>query len=301
MDPVSAMLHALDLTDTGARTSEDIFTGPSQWMPHGRVFGGQVLAQSIVAASRTLPDDRLIHSLHGYFLRPGDVRLGVTLGVDRIHDGRSFSTRRVQTYQDGVPIMSLIASFQVAQDGVDHQVDVSAEVPDPESLPTVSDHLAGIEHPAAHFWTQARAFDIRYIDAPVYLPLADTGERTPHQAVWLKAKGTLPDDQVLHRAAIAYASDYTILEPALRRHGLAWGTPGIKMASLDHAMWWHRPARADEWLLYVEDSPSAQGGRGLAHARIYRQDGVLVASVSQEGMLRVPHEPQSATGERMPA
>jgi len=288
MDPVAAMLHALDLTDTGARTSEDIFTAPSQWMPHGRVFGGQVLAQSIIAASHTLPDDRLIHSLHGYFLRPGDVRLGVTLGVDRIHDGRSFSTRRVQTYQDGVPIMSLIASFQVEQGGVDHQVDMPADVPAPETLKSVSEHLAGIEHPAAQFYSEARPFDIRYIDAPVYLPVGDTGERVARQAVWLKCKVELPDEPVIHRAAMAYSSDYTILEPALRRHGLAWATPGLKMASLDHAMWWHRPARADEWLLYVEDSPSAQGGRGLARARIYRRDGALAATVSQEGMLRVP-------------
>ena len=282
------MLHALNLEDTGARTTEDIFTGPSQWMPHGRVFGGQVLAQSIVAASRTLQDDRLIHSLHGYFLRPGDVNIGVTLGVDRIHDGRSFSTRRVQTFQDGVPIMSLIASFQVAQDGVEHQFDMPDDIPDPESLPPVSEYLAGIQHPAAQFWTAARPFDIRYLDAPVYLPMDDTGERVAHQAVWLKAKAKLPDDPVLHRAATAYASDYTILEPVLRRHGAAWATPGLKMASLDHAMWWHRPARADEWLLYVEDSPSAQGGRGLAHARIYRQDGALAATVAQEGMLRIP-------------
>ncbi|HEY0248359.1 MAG TPA: acyl-CoA thioesterase II [Gryllotalpicola sp.] len=288
MDPVFAMLQALDLTDTGARTHEDIFTAPSQWMPHGRVFGGQVLAQSVIAASRTLPDDRLIHSLHGYFLRPGDVRRGVTLGVDRIHDGRSFSTRRVQTFQDGVPIMSLIASFQVEQDGVAHQVDMPADVPAPESLSPVSEHLAGIENPAAQFWSQARPFDIRYIDAPVYLPNDGMGERVARQAVWLRAKSRLPDDPVLHRAAMAYASDYTILEPVMRRHGVAWATPGVKLASLDHAMWWHRPARADEWLLYVEDSPSAQGGRGLAHARIYSHDGRLVATLAQEGMLRVP-------------
>jgi acyl-CoA thioesterase-2 len=216
------------------------------------------------------------------------VRKDVTLGVDRIHDGRSFSTRRVQTYQDGVPIMSLIASFQIGQEGIDHQVDMPSGLPEPESLPTVSELLAGIEHPAAQFWTAARPFDIRYVDQPVYLPVDSSGERVAHQAVWLKAKATFPDDPVLHRAAMAYASDYTILEPVLRRHGLAWATPGVKMASLDHAMWWHRPARADEWLLYVEDSPSAQGGRGLAHARIYRADGTLVASLAQEGMLRVP-------------
>jgi acyl-CoA thioesterase-2 len=286
-DPLSGLMAALDLTDTGARTSEDIFTGPSQWMPGGRVYGGQVLAQSLVAANRTVADDRFVHSMHGYFLRPGDVALPITFSVDRIHDGRSFSTRRTQAYQDGQPILSMIASFQDLDEGLDHQLDMPSDLPDPESLPSTADLLGGIDHPVAQFWANERAFDIRHIGSPIYL--AVDGDRIPHQAVWMKAVGTLPDDLNLHRAAIAYASDHTILEPVLREHGIAWTTPGLKVASLDHAMWWHRDGRADEWMLYVQDSPNAVGGRGLSFGRVYDRAGRLLASIAQEGMIRVPN------------
>ncbi|TPW70106.1 acyl-CoA thioesterase II [Schumannella sp. 10F1B-5-1] len=286
-DPLSALLKALDLTDTGARTSEDIFTGPSQWMPQGRVFGGQVLAQSILAATRTVADDRTAHSMHGYFLRPGDVDQPITFSVDRIHDGRSFSTRRTQAYQDGQPILSMIASFQDADEGLDHQAPApDHDLPDPESLPTAAEALAGLDHPIARFWGSQRPFDIRHIEEPVYLR-AD-GPRVAHQAVWMRTIGPMPDDPKLHQAALAYASDYTILEPTLRAHGVPWVTPGLKMASLDHAMWWHRPARVDEWLLYAQESPNAVGGRGLSTGRVYDRDGRLVASIAQEGMIRVP-------------
>lgn len=290
--PLSGLLAALDLTDTGARTSEDIFTGPSQWMPGGRVFGGQVLAQSLVAASRTLPADRLVHSMHGYFLRPGDAEQAITFSVDRIHDGRSFSTRRTQAYQGGLPILSMIASFQDLDPGLEHQVEMPADLPDPDTLPTTADLLAGIDHPAARFWATERAFDIRHVDGPVYLGAAP--DTAPHQAVWMRAVGTLPDDPILHRAALAYASDHTILEPVLRGHSLSWITPGLKVASLDHAMWWHRDGRADEWMLYVQESPNAVGGRGLSFGRIYDRRGRLLASVAQEGMVRVPAAPVGA-------
>jgi acyl-CoA thioesterase-2 len=285
-DPLSGLMAALDLTDTGARTSEDIFTGPSQWVPGGRVFGGQVLAQSLVAAMRTTQPDRFIHSMHGYFLRPGSVDQPITFSVDRIHDGRSFSTRRTQAYQDGLPILSLIASFQDADTGLEHQIDMPEDLPDPDSLPSTAEALEGVDHPVARFWATERAFDIRHIGSPLYLHAGD--DRTAHQAVWMKAVGTLPDDPNLHRAAIAYASDHTILEPVLRGHGLAWVTPGLKVASLDHAMWWHRDGRADEWLLYVQDSPNSIGGRGLSFGRIYDRAGHLLASVAQEGMIRIP-------------
>jgi len=287
-DPVTGLLAALDLTDTGARTSEDIFTGPSQWMPLGRVFGGQVLAQSLVAAMRTIREDRFVHSMHGYFLRPGDVNLPITFSVDRIHDGRSFSTRRTQAYQDGVPILSMIASFQDADPGLDHQDAMPVGVPDPESLPSAAEVLKNIDHPVATFWANERAFDLRHVDVPIYF--AADPHRTPHQAVWLKTVSAMPDDPNLHRAALAYASDYSILEPILRAHSLAWGTPGLKAASLDHAMWWHRFARVDEWMLYVQDSPNAIGGRGLSTGRIYSQQGLLIASVAQEGMVRIPDQ-----------
>lgn len=287
-EPVAGLLSALALTNTGARTNEDIFTGISEWMPMGRVFGGQVLAQSAIAASRTVEDDRHLHSLHGYFLRPGDVKQPITFAVDRIHDGRSFSTRRTQAYQNGLPILSMIASFQDEDPGLEHQVDMPADIPDPESLPSDSELLSQIDHPIAHYWATGRAFEMRHVGEPVYF--GEVHERVAHQAVWMKAIDRLPDDEVLHRAALAYASDYSLLEPVLRRHDKVWATPGLKVASLDHAMWWHRFGRVDEWLLYVQESPNAIGGRGLATGRIYSRDGLLLATVAQEGMIRTPAE-----------
>jgi len=285
-DPLHGLLTSLDLTDTGARTSEDIFTGPSELTPLGRVFGGQVLAQSLVAAMRTIAEERVVHSMHGYFLRPGDATKPITFSVDRIHDGRSFSTRRTQAYQDGQPILSMIVSFQDVDEGLEHQAAMPEGIPQPETLPSTAQVLEGIDHPVARSWATERPFDMRHVSGPIYFGVE--GERVPHQAVWLKAIGTLPDDPNLHRAALAYASDYSILEPILRGHGIAWAHPGLKAASLDHAMWWHRFARVDEWLLYVQESPNAIGGRGLSLGRIYTRDGVLVASVAQEGMVRVP-------------
>ena len=285
-DPLSGLLAALDLTDTGARTTEDIFTGPSQWMPHGRVFGGQVLAQSLVAAQRTLPVERVVHSMHGYFLRPGQIDKPITFSVDRIHDGRSFSTRRTQAHQDGLPILSMIASFQDVDAGLDHQVDMPDDLPEPESLPTAAEVLGGFDHPIAQSWAYERPFDLRHIPSPIYLSVE--GAHVAHQAVWFKATGPLPDDENLHRAALVYASDFTIQESVLRRHGLPWTTPGLKVASLDHAMWLHRFGRVDDWLLYVQESPNAIGGRGLSTGRIYNREGLLLASVAQEITVRVP-------------
>ncbi|MET4781448.1 acyl-CoA thioesterase II [Glaciihabitans sp. UYNi722] len=285
-DPLAELLAALDLNDTHARTNEDIFIGQSQWSALGRVFGGQVLAQSLVAAQRTIVDARFVHSMHGYFLRPGNVELPITFSVDRIHDGRSFSTRRTQAYQDGLPILSMIASFQDVDEGLEHQVEMPTDLPQPEDLPNAAEALRGVDNPIAQSWATGRPFDMRHVPAPIFLSV--DGPHVAHQAVWLKAIGTLPDDPNLHRAALAYASDYSILEPIFRRHGVAWATPGLKAASLDHAMWFHRFGRADEWLLYVEESPTATGGRGLSLGRIFSRDGVLLASVAQEGMVRVP-------------
>jgi acyl-CoA thioesterase-2 len=219
-------------------------------------------------------------------LRAGDIGRPITFAVDRVHDGRSFSARRTQAYQNGVPILSMIASFQSASGGLDHQVEMPADLPGPEDLPDSAATLIDVDHPVGRYWATQRPFDMRHITSPVYLKVE--GEHVAHQAVWIKALGTLPDDDNLHRAALAFASDYTILESVFRRHGLAWATPGLKVASLDHAMWWHRSGRADEWMLYVQESPSASGGRGLAQGRIYTRDGVLLASVAQEGMIRVP-------------
>jgi acyl-CoA thioesterase-2 len=285
-DPLSGLLSTLDLTDTGARTSEDIFTGPSQWMPHGRVFGGQVLAQALVAAQRTTAVDRHVHSMHGYFLRPGDIDQPITFAVDRIHDGRSFSTRRTQAYQDGRPILSMIASFQDEDGGLDHQIEMPADLPDPESLPTPATVLEGVDHPIARSWASERAFDLRHVPSPIFLSVE--GPAVAHQAVWMRTLGRMPDDPDLHRAALVYASDFSIQESVLRRHGLPWATPGLKVASLDHAMWIHRFGRVDDWLLYAQESPTAVGGRGLSQGRVYTREGVLLASVAQEITIRVP-------------
>jgi acyl-CoA thioesterase-2 len=185
-----------------------------------------------------------------------------------------------------MPILSMIASFQTDDAGFDHQVAMPEGVPDPVSLPSAAEVLREVDHPVARYWATQRAFDIRHVDAPIYA--AADPERRPMQAVWMRTIGTMPDDPNLHRAALAYATDYAILEPILRQHGVSWATPELKMASLDHAMWWHRFARVDEWLLYVQESPTATGGRGLSLGRIFRRDGALVASVAQEGMVRVP-------------
>ncbi|WP_066515503.1 acyl-CoA thioesterase [Curtobacterium ammoniigenes] len=277
-------LPTLRLVDTGANTGEVIYTASSHWSPGGRVFGGQVLAQAIVAAQSTI-DDRAIHSMHGYFLRPGDIGQPITIAVERIHDGRSFATRRAQAYQGGVPIFSMIASFQRSDVGVEHQVSAPEGLPDPEALPSAASLLQAIDHPVARAWAK-RSIDVRHVEGPVFVGAAD--QRTAQQAVWMRVLGQLPDDPSLHRAILAYASDLSILEPVMRRHGLAWGTPGLKTASLDHAMWWHRDGRADEWVLYTQDSPSAQGGRGLAFGRMFDREGRLLATVAQEGMVRAP-------------
>ncbi len=287
-NPLESLIQALTLEPLGNNSrNEDTFEGPSQWMPHGRVFGGQVLAQCLMAAQHTIESaDRSVHSMHGYFLRPGDIDLPITFTVDRLRDGRSFSTRRVQAFQKDQAIFSMIASFQDHDPGLEHQTEMPIDIPAPETLPTAAELIGENPHPVAQYWAKARPFDMRHVPSPIYFKV--NGELIAHQAVWIKSLGVLPDDKNLHRAAIAYASDYSILESIIRKHGIAWAHPGLKSASLDHAMWFHREGRADQWLLYVQESPSAQGGRGLALGRIYTRDGILLASVAQEGMVRVP-------------
>lgn len=286
MEAIGPLEDALRVTATGARTSEELYTGTAHWMPSGRMFGGQIVAQSLMAAQATIEDDRPVHSLHAYFLRPGDTNLPLTYSVDRIHDGRSFSTRRTQAYQDGVPVLSLIASFQRPDDSPGFTVAGPSGLPEPESLPTVRELLAGVPEVEATFWARERPFDLRYISEPVYLQVAPGSE--PKQALWLRAKSRLPDDPAVHRAAIAYASDLSILEPILRGLGVPWAAPALRIASLDHALWFHQDARADEWLLYLQDASVAGSSRGLAHGQIFTQAGALVATVAQEGMVRVP-------------
>ena len=285
MNPTEELVDLLDLEELDT----DLFRGRSLPQPGGRVFGGQVLAQSLVAAGRTVDGVRLPHSVHGYFLRAGDASRDITFTVERLRDGRSFSARRVHALQRGEPILTLTSSFQVDQPGLEHTDSPPSRTPPPESVPSALDLLAPVDHPVATFWTQTAAFDLRHVDEPLYLGPAR--EATSRQMVWMRARGRVPDgaaSQVLHRALLAYACDQVMLEPLLRRHGRSWATPGLSIASLDHAMWFHRPARVDEWLLYVQYAPSASGGRGLGSARVYRADGTLVASIAQEGMIRVP-------------
>jgi acyl-CoA thioesterase-2 len=279
------LVSLLNLTPAAA---EDTFTGQTVNEPWGRVFGGQVLAQALVAAQRTVDPSRPVHSMHGYFLRPGDPTEPITFAVERLRDGRSFSARRTHALQFDRPILSMIASFQEPAEGPDHATPMD-QVPAPEDVPSIAERFAAAGDrgaPHARYWLRARAIDLRHIEMPLYLD--HDGRRTPHQAVWMRAQNPLPPDPALHAAVLAYASDFSALEPIIRNHGLSWSSPGLKAASLDHAMWWHRPARADEWVLYVQDSPSASGARGLGIGRIYTRDGHLACTVAQEGMVRVP-------------
>lgn len=282
IDPVTMMLGVLDLASSDARTTEDIFTGDSHPMPTGRIFGGQVLAQAIIAADRTTDDDRVPHSMHGYFLRPGDASRGLTLSVDRIHDGRSFSTRRTQAFQNGVPIFSMISSFEREDPGLDHQSEMPADVPGPEEMAISAPEL----HPLSRRLLESSPIEVVHVDGAIYDRAPSPATAT--QNVWMRVRRPAGDDPAVHRAVLAYMSDMTIQETVLRAHGVAWSLPGLKVASLDHAMWWHRPSRADEWLLYAQESPSARGGRGLARGRVFTREGELVATVAQEIMIRVP-------------
>ncbi len=283
-DPIQAVLDALALRP-GAEP--DTFTGDSIPLPTGRVFGGQVLAQSLLAAGRTVEPGRLPHSLHGYFLRAGDLTVPIEFDIERMRDGRSFSARRAHACQGDGPILSMIASFQETQSGVHFADRPPHGVPDPDDVPSAAEHLAAVDHPVARFWTES-AFDVRHVNGAIYVHPDD--ERTGRQMVWMRTRGAVPGDQLLHRALLAYACDQGMLEPILRHAGLSWSSRGLSIASLDHAMWWHRDVRVDDWLLFVQSSPSGQGGRGLGVARVFDREGVLVASVAQEGMVRVPED-----------
>ncbi|GEL96178.1 acyl-CoA thioesterase [Cellulomonas composti] len=283
-DRMAPVLDVLRLEHDPA--TPDVFQGRSLPQPNGRVFGGQVLAQALLAAGATVAEDRLPHSLHGYFLRAGVIEQPITFAVERLRDGRSFTARRTHALQDGVPILSMITSFQERQDGIEYADPIPEGIPGPDELRSAFDILGPIDHPVAKFWTQEAAFDVRHVDGALYLGPARV--RSGRQAVWFRALAPLPDDQLLHRALLAYACDQVMLEPVLRRSGASWVSRGLSIASLDHGMWWHRDVRVDDWLLYIQSTPSAQGGRGLGAARVFSQDGTLVASVAQEGMVRVP-------------
>ncbi|MFF2651523.1 acyl-CoA thioesterase [Streptomyces sp. NPDC058045] len=289
-----ALVSLLDLLDL-EQIERDIFRGRSTSAVIPRVFGGQVAAQALVAAGRTVPEGRDAHSLHSYFLRPGDPGAPIVYTVDRIRDGRSFTTRRVVAVQHGQPIFHLSASFQTPEPGLDHQYPMPA-VPGPETLPTAEETLTRHadrlpDRSVIPRLLDARAaVDLRYVDAP---PFVTAGEaRAPRSQVWFRTNGQLDgpiDRPLLHVCLATYVSDMTLLDSVLLAHGRGgWLTGDVVGASLDHAMWFHRPFRADEWLLYDQESPSASGGRGLGQARIHTRDGALAITVIQEGVVRVP-------------
>ncbi|MFF3289682.1 acyl-CoA thioesterase II [Streptomyces sp. NPDC003023] len=289
----SALEGLLDLLDL-EQIEQNIFRGRSRSAVVPRVFGGQVAAQALVAAGRTVPADRTAHSLHSYFLRMGDPGAPIVYTVDRIRDGRSFTTRRVVAVQHGQPIFHLSASFQTYEEGLDHQARMPAS-PDPDSLPTAEETLPRyadlfVDRGVVDRFLEARAsVDLRYVDEP---PYGTVGEpREPRSQVWFRTNGKLADDPLLHVCLATYVSDMTLLDSVLLAHGRGgWAVGDVVGASLDHAMWFHRPFRADEWLLYDQESPSSSGGRGLGQARIWTQDGRLAITVIQEGVVRVPRD-----------
>lgn len=265
----------------------NIYRGQNRDIGSGRVFGGQVLAQALVAARRTVEEDRTAHSLHGYFILPGDLHAPIVYFVDRLRDGRSFATRRVTAIQHGRAIFNLSASFQVREEGREHQADMP-DVPPPDDLPSEVDlvraHADRIPEPLRSVLTQDRPIDFRPVEP---MDPFSPEPRPPRRHYWLRSVGPVPDPELLHQAILAYASDYGLLATALQPHGLSVRAPGLQVASLDHALWLHSAFRVDEWLLYAIDSPAAAGARGFARGSIYTQDGRLVASVAQEGLMRL--------------
>lgn len=260
----------------------NIFRGVSPDENRQRVFGGQVAAQALMAAARTV-DVGSVHSLHSYFLRPGDPYVPILYEVDRIRDGRSFTTRRVVAIQHGRAIFNMAASFHVDEPGLDHQVPMP-EVPPPESLPDLRTRMAPWAEQMGSWFERPRPIDTRYVD---FVPPGSHEPLPPISRAWMRADGELPDDPLLHTCVLTYLSDMTLLDTTLLPHGRGgWGDE-IMMASLDHVMWFHRPFRADEWLLYVQDTPSTSNALGLARGTIFTHDGALAVSVVQEGLIRV--------------
>jgi acyl-CoA thioesterase-2 len=264
----------------------DIFRGRS---PEGerrqRVFGGQVAGQALVAAGRTVPEDRPVHSLHAYFIRPGDPTVPLIYLVERVRDGRSFTTRRVSTVQHGKTIFTLSASFHRREPGVEH-ADPMPDVPPPDEIPPTAERMEKLFGPSVREWYGGNPIDIRHIGPLTFEAERDPSLRTTSNLVWLRADGDLPDDPLLHVCLVTYASDMTLLDSVLLAHGLSWADGRTTGASLDHAMWFHGPFRADRWLLYAQDSPVARGALGLARGEMYTRDGELVVSVVQEGLIR---------------
>jgi acyl-CoA thioesterase-2 len=275
------LLSILDLETL----EHNLFRGLSPQVGWQRVFGGQVIGQALVAASRTV-DDRPAHSLHGYFLREGDLAVPIIYDVDRIRDGKSFSTRRVVAVQHGQAIFSMAVSFHRPEEGLEHQLPMP-DVPPPEELPSeaeLKERLVGRLPPQVKaYWERERPIEIRPVDLSRYL---SPEKRAPSQLVWIRANGMLGDDLALNQCVLAYASDFTLLDTALIAHGRFVFDPTLMLASLDHAIWFHRSFRVDDWLLYAQDSPSSSGGLAFCRGTLFTRGGVLVASTAQEGLVR---------------
>ncbi|WP_181765892.1 acyl-CoA thioesterase [Streptomyces albidus (ex Kaewkla and Franco 2022)] len=281
--PAEQLAELLDLEQIDV----NIFRGRSPQENLQRVFGGQVAGQALVAAGRTTDGQRPVHSLHAYFLRPGVPGVPIVYQVERVRDGRSFTTRRVIAVQQGRTIFNLTASFHQPEPGIDHQVPMPG-VPDPESLPKLADEIR--EHmgelpESLERMERRMAFDIRYVER-LRWDAGDLRETEPRSGVWMRVIGSLGDDPLVHTCALTYASDMTLLDAVRIPVEPLWGPRGFDMASLDHAMWFHRPFRVDEWFLYQQESPIATGGRGLARGQIFDREGKLIVSVMQEGLFR---------------
>lgn len=291
--PLEHLTKVLRLGQPSQYRSHTYVNGESLYFPTGRVYGGQVIAQSIVAASKTVGDDRLPHSIHGYFIAPGDIRQDLLFDVEMLRDGRSFSARRVNVTQSQGPILTAIASFQMTgQGGVEFADAMPEDVPDPETLTSAKKLMEpyAARSAFADYYAQRSPFDIRHVSPTIMLG-ADK-ESADHdsgrQMVWMRADGEADVPQVIHRAMLALECDQVMMEPVLRRAGLSIATPGISFASLDHSMWWYRDVDINDWHLYVQDTPTAAHGRGLGIAKVYTRDGALVAAMAQEAMIRVP-------------
>ena len=281
MSAAENLIALLDLE----KVEENLFRGQSPKEGWQRVFGGQVIGQALVAAGRTVPD-RTVHSLHAYFLRPGDPKTPIIYNVERTRDGKSFSTRRVTAIQHGKPIFDMSASFQITEPGLEHAIEMP-DVPAPDELPTEVELNALFidKMPASMkaYWERERPIELGPVD---FKRFASREKKAPRQDVWFRATGKIGDDPLLNQCVLAYASDFTLLDTALIAHGKYIFDMDLQLASLDHALWFHRPFRSDEWLLYSQDSPSSQGARGFCRGNIFNQAGELVASVTQEGLMR---------------
>jgi acyl-CoA thioesterase-2 len=292
MTIVQQLIQLLELE----QLEHNLYRGQSQDIGTRYVFGGQVLAQALSAAEHTVEPDRLVHSLHAYFILPGDIKAPIVYHVDRIRDGRSFTTRRVVAVQHGKAIFFMSASFQIAEEGVSHQMPMP-DVKKPDEIPSLkslfSEPPPGLPEVLRRYFAEEQPIEFR----PVVLdnPFAPV-PREPVNHIWFRVNEPVPDQQALHRTLLAYVSDFNLLGTAMRPHALSAAQPGVMLASIDHALWFHRPFRVDEWLLYALDSPSASEARGFSRGAVYTESGILVASVAQEGLMRVsaPKQPGTA-------